>query len=266
MLRRCLIAAAFILIHLAVIAQQPADAPISVIIVATFHMSNPHRDLHNVTAGDVLQPAAQAQIASVTTALAKFQPTAVMAEWSADVVNTRYADFLKGTLPPSHNEVVQLAFRLAQAAHLTHVYGIDADGDFPYEAVQAFAKSHDQAALLEQINAHTETMVKAEQTSLDTNGIPATLRLLNDPANIREGNFFYSQMLHIGSGADQPGATLLASWQHRNDLICANLIQNSHPGDHVVVFYGAGHAFLLRQCITQTPGFRLVEANDFLPK
>jgi len=32
------------------------------------------------------------------------------------------------------------------------------------------------------------------------------------------------------------------------------------------VFYGSGHAFLLRQCIQETPGFVLVEPNDYLPQ
>jgi hypothetical protein len=32
-----------------------------------------------------------------------------------------------------------------------------------------------------------------------------------------------------------------------------------------VIFFGAGHAFLLRQCVAETPGYKLVEANDYLP-
>jgi len=54
-------------------------------------------------------------------------------------------------------------------------------------------------------------------------------------------------------------------WYKRNFLICANIIQLSKPGDRIVVLFGAGHAFLLRQCIGQTRGFKLVEPNDYLP-
>jgi hypothetical protein len=32
-----------------------------------------------------------------------------------------------------------------------------------------------------------------------------------------------------------------------------------------VVFFGSGHAYLLRQCVNETPGLKLVEANDYLP-
>jgi hypothetical protein len=51
----------------------------------------------------------------------------------------------------------------------------------------------------------------------------------------------------------------------RNVLIRANLLQLARPGDRVVVFCGAGQAFLPRQCVQETPGFKLVEPDDWLP-
>src|ERR1700712_3353132 len=95
------------------VAGWAADAPVRVMIVGDFHMSNPGRDLHNVTVDDMLSPARQAQIVAVTDALAAFKPTVVAAEWPADVAAERYAQYRAGTLSPSHNEVVQLGFRLA---------------------------------------------------------------------------------------------------------------------------------------------------------
>jgi hypothetical protein len=43
-------------------------------------------------------------------------------------------------------------------------------------------------------------------------------------------------------------------------------VQLAKPGGRIVVFYGSGHAFFLRQCVTEMPGFKLVEANDYLPE
>jgi len=99
-------------------ASDAADAPVRVMIVGGFHMNSPGRDLHNVQVDDMLTPARQAQIAAVTDGLALFKPTAVAAEWPADIAAQRYADYRAGKLPPSHNEVVQLGFRLAAAANL----------------------------------------------------------------------------------------------------------------------------------------------------
>ena len=54
---------------------------------------------------------------------------------------------------------------------------------------------------------------------------------------------------------------LLAAWTARNIAICARLVQSAQPGDRVLVVYGAGHSFLLRQCVQQMPGWLLVEPD-----
>ncbi len=244
----------------------PPAAPVEVMVVAVFHMSNPGRDLHNLQVDDVLTPKRQAEIASVTDALARFKPTQVGVEWPTDAVAERYPQYLAGTLAPSRNEVVQLGFRLAKTAGSAGVHSLDADGAFPYERLKNFADSHGRFGLLEDQNAIVQKMMDEQGRRLAEGGVGPTLRFLNDPTTIREGNGFYRTMLRIGAGDDQPGADLVAAWQHRNLLICANLIQLAKPGDRIVVFFGAGHAFLLRQCVTETPGFRLVEAEEYLPK
>lgn len=247
-------------------AQRALDEkPVSVIVVADFHMSNPGHDLHNVSVDDVLAPGPQAEIARISDGLAGFHPTVVMAEWPAEQARQRYAEYLAGTLAPDRNEVVQLGFRLAKAAGLQQVYGIDVDGDFPYEPVMNFAKAHGQSELLDRANAEIETLVRTQADLLKTKGISATLRYLNDPDRINRDNSFYRKMLRVGSGSSQPGVDLLTAWYRRNFAICANLVQTTHPGDRVVVFYGSGHAFLLRRCVAESPGFLLVEPNQFLP-
>jgi hypothetical protein len=243
-----------------------ADAPVQVMIVGDFHMSNPDRDQHNVQVGDMLTPERQAQIEAVTQALLRFHPTAVAAEWPADIATTRYDAYRKGTLAPSHNEVVQLGFRLANEAGLSTFHGIDVEGDFPYDAVDAYAKAHGQSAILDHAQAVVEDFTRKQTGMLNTGTVAQTLRYVNDPALILSMNGFYRQTLRIGGGTDQPGAELETAWYHRNFLICANLIQMSRPGDRIVVFYGSGHALQLRQCVQETPGFTLVEPNDYLPR
>ena len=242
------------------------DAPVTVMIVGDFHMSNPGKDLHNVEADDMLSPRRQAEIAAVTDALAQFHPTMVDAEWPADIAAQRYDQYLKGTLAPSRNEVVQLGFRLAKTAGLSTVHGIDVDGEFPYDAVDAYAKAHGQSVILDTANAEIEQFVKNQDALLTTGSVARVLRFLNDPVQLESGNAFYRSLLHVGGGASQPGADLLTAWYRRNFLICANLVQLAKPGDRLVVFYGSGHSFLLRQCIREMPGYRLAEPNDYLPK
>jgi len=246
------------------IARAADTAPVQVMIVGTFHFSNPGHDMHNVQVDDVLLPEYQAQIARIADGLSHFKPTQIDVEWPADLAHDRYALYLAGKLPPSRNEVVQLGFRLAKQAGLETVHGIDVDGDFPYDPVDAYAKAHGMEPLLQAENDDVEKEVQGITAMLKSSGIGPTLRSMNDPARVSRSNAFYRTMLKIGSGTDQPGADLLTAWYRRNFLICANLVQLSRPGDRIVVFYGSGHAFLLRQCVTESPGFELVEPNGYL--
>ncbi|MBS0363739.1 MAG: hypothetical protein JSR98_20385 [Proteobacteria bacterium] len=241
-------------------------APAQVMIVGVFHMSNPGRDLHNVQVPDVLEAKPQGEIAAVAGALARFRPTKVGVEWPEDIVAERYKAYQAGTLAPSRNEVVQLGFRLAKDAHAEGVYSLDADGDFPYERLKNFAAGQGFQPLLDQLSAQTQVQVDLQSRMLSEKGIAATLRYLNEPAQIQAGHAFYRSLLRIGKDSDQPGVDLVTAWYRRNFLICANLLALAKPGDRIVVFFGAGHAQLLRQCVTETPGLKLVEPNDYLPR
>jgi len=256
-----------LLLPLLLHASLPAAAaePVTVMILGTFHMSNPGRDMHDVQVDDVLAPKRQAEIADIIKALSRFHPTKVMTEWPADLVAQRYAAFESGTLAPSHNEVVQLGFRLA-AANKAQVAGIDVDGDFPFEPVQNYAKAHGQEKLLAGLDAGIVAQVRHVQSVLQNGTISQALRAANDRDTVAHGNDFYRSLLLVGGGTEQPGADLFTAWAKRNFQICANLVQRARPGDRIVVIYGYGHEVLLRQCVSEMPGYRLIEANDYLPE
>lgn len=244
----------------------PEPAPVKVMVVGVFHMANPGRDIHNPKVDDVTTPQRQAEIARITEGLARFRPTAVATEWDAATVEERWAKYLDGSLPPSRNEVVQLGFRLGRLAGIERVYGADMDGDFPFEKVMTFARANGQGATVDTLMAEGAAVVKSQDELLAREGVAGVLRHLNQPAKILRDHEGYTRMLAIGRGAEQPGADLVAAWEQRNLRICARVIQESKPGDRVVVIFGAGHAYLLRRCFAEQPGFELVEANDYLPR
>ena len=243
-----------------------------VIILGTYHMANPGHDIHNLKADDVLVDKRQRELADVATGLAKFKPTKVVVEQPVDngapAKLPKYHDYLDGKMADSRNEVVQLGFRLAKQMKLADVWGIDVDGDFPFEAVQKFAEAgHPQLAKqLAGLGAEVERMLKGLEDTLKAGTVSQGLRYMNDPKRIVDGNAFYSTLLLYGAGNEQPGAVLLTAWEGRNNQICARLMQPAQPVDRIVVLYGSGHAFLLRRCVQDMPGFKLVEANDYLPK
>ncbi len=255
-----------VLLSLSAVAAPAAASPdVEVMVVGTYHMANPGQDLHNNHVDDVLAPKRQQEIDAVVTALSRFAPTRIAVEWPADITSERYERYRAGSLAPSRNEVVQLGFRLAAAAKLEQVHGIDVDGAFPYPAVEAFAKAHGQMDRLQKAHDMIAAEVAGFQEVIDNGSVAQALRHLNDPRRIVDGHAFYRELLRIGAGTEQPGVDLLTVWYQRNFAICANLLQQARPNDRIVVFYGAGHSHLLRQCVAETPGYRLVEPDAYLP-
>lgn len=244
-----------------------------VMILGTYHMANPGHDMHNLKADDVLVEKRQHELADISAALSKFEPTMVAVESPVDngapAKVVKYRDYLDGKLAESRNETVQIGFRLAKQMTLPEVWGIDVDGDFPYEDVKKFADNgHPQLARqLEEMGADVERMLKGLADTLKDGTISQGLRYMNEPRRIADdNNKFYRSMLLYGAGTEQPGAALLSAWQARNNAICARLVQLAKSDDRIVVVYGSGHAYLLRQCVSEMPGYKLIEANEYLPK
>jgi len=242
-----------------------AAEPARVVIVGTYHFSNPGQDQANVEAVDVTVPQRQAELQAVADALAKFDPTLVGVEWPADTASTEYAQYLDGSLPPSTNEVVQLGFRLAKQHGLKQVHGLDVSGDFPFEAVQAWAQANGKTDALGALMTQAQAITGRITALQTTHSIGGVLHEMNTSQAINESASFYAEFLRYGKGEEQPGVALNAAWAKRNFAICARLLQALQPGDRAVVFYGQGHAHLLRQCLGVAPGVELVEANAFLP-
>lgn len=235
-----------------------------VLLVGTYHFSNPGKDIHNVKAVDVLTAERQRELVNVSDALARFAPTQVAVEWPQQAVTERYAQFRAGQLPESRNEVVQLGFRLARDRGLQSVQGLDVPGDFPFEAVDAWARKNGRGSEIDAVLASGGKEVAHISALQEQTTIGGVLRDLNTRESIERNHSFYPPMLTMGSGEDQPGVKLLSAWYTRNLAICARLLQAIMPGDRVVVFYGQGHIYLLQQCLREQPDMQLIDPLSYL--
>ncbi len=259
------------------LAAPPEDPPIQVMVLGVYHFANPGRDIHNAKADDVTTPQRQAELADVAARLLRFKPTRIALEADADapassdrspagsLTYAKYRAFKPADLTKDRNERVQIGFRVARAAGLAEVHAIDADGDFPYDKVQAFADRSPAgkarfAALDQQVGATVREFTALQQTR----AIAALLAWHNEPARIRTMHGFYNALLAFGDATTQPGAELDAAWYLRNARIFAKLTQIAKPGDRVIVVFGAGHAYWLRHFVETTPGFQLVEPGAYL--
>jgi hypothetical protein len=243
-----------------------ADAPPEIMIVGMLHLDNPGTSAVRLEVPDVLQPQLQAEIARMTDGLARFKPTQVHVE-SEDDVAARYARYLTGELQSDRSEIVQVGFRLAKQLGLAKVHASDARIFGDYGPVQAFVATHGPSkAVWDDMVAKGSKIVEAEKELLGTRGLLAYIRHLNEPERMALDHTFQRWLLPIGEGNEQPGPDVVATWYRRNVMICAKIIQAAKLGERIAVFFGASHSYLLRQCIGETPGFKLVDANDYLPE
>ncbi|KQN25693.1 hypothetical protein ASE86_05650 [Sphingomonas sp. Leaf33] len=245
---------------------KPAEAPTQVMVVGMFHFANPGLDYRNLAVDDVLAPARQREIEGIVDALARFRPTVIGTEWRPETAAASFRKYLDGTLPPSRDETVQLAFRLGKQAVNATVLGMDAPASLPFGPVMAYAKSHGQQAFIDHVGTVSEANVAEQDRLLKTVGIAGVLRLLSDPVKARRDHMLYTDTLRIGDGAEQPGVNAVAVWYRRNLAICANILQAARPGGRMIVFFGGGHLHLLRQCLSESSGITLVDARDYLPR
>jgi len=245
-----------------------ADGPTEVMIVGVIHTAYPGLDRYGSLVPDVLLPQYQAELVRMTEGLARFRPMQVHVE-SEDEVAADYARYLAGELQSRRNEIVQVGFRLAKHVGLATLHASDTSDSRDIAdsgPIEAFVAAHGKKALLDELIAKGKALREAQNEILRTGGLLALLRHTNHPDNILFGHVAERTLLIFGAGKEQPGADYWAKWNRRNIIICAKIIQAARPGDRLAVFFGDAHSYLLRQCVSETPGFKLIEANDYLPK
>src|ERR1041385_761572 len=116
---------------LALPAQPAPPARAEVLVLGTYHMANPRRDLFNVEVDDALAPRRQKEIARVVEALKKFRPTKIAVEGDQDdaAIPDRYRSYLAGDHALTRSEVEQLGFRLAKELGHQTIYKVNVPGE-----------------------------------------------------------------------------------------------------------------------------------------
>jgi hypothetical protein len=235
-----------------------------VLVLGSYHMGNPGRDIFNLKADDVLAPKRQAEIREVLDALLRFRPTKIAMEADSDSPKVKqYEDYLAGKHELGRDERDQIGFRLGKELNLPKVYGIDADGDFPYPTVQDYAKAHGREKELESLMAQVGKTVKEDNEFLESHSVLQMLLRINSSDAVRRGLAGYAVFAHFGEAYNYAGAELLTQWYQRNMRIHTHLLNIIAPGDRVLVIYGSGHLGLLRQNVQADPTLKLRTIEEF---
>jgi len=238
---------------------QPA-ARAEILVLGTYHMANPGRDIFNMKADDVLAPKRQAEIAELVEALKRFRPTRVAIERNVGDERTAkdYAEYLAGRHELTRNEIEQVGFRLARELGHTAIYPVDADGEFPYPRLVKYAQATGRSKDLDAISDAFGAEVKAQGEYLASHTVLEALLYMNADDKVARALGLHQRMAHLGENGDWAGADLLADWYRRNARIFTNVTRLvESPGERVLVIFGAGHLGLLRQAVSTDPTLRL---------
>ena len=240
-------------------------APIEVLVLGTYHMSNRGRDVVNIHVDDVLQPKRQRELEQLATALERFHPTKVAVETISSAPDYIWKSPLDSAdLKTKNDEVFQIGERVALGAGLDKLYGVNSEADLDFDSVQKLDEKMTGGTRLKAIFDEVQQSAQQLEQKQHTLTVSQSLAGMNTPAAIKEAHDPYMRMLSIADGNNQPASRLDAAWYERNLHIWSNLLQIAKPGDRIVLIFGQGHAFWLRSIVEQTPGFKLVDPVPYL--
>ena len=238
-----------------------------VLVVGTYHMSNPRLDAVNVTADDVLARKRQGEIEQLAAKLAAFRPTKVAVEipYGRDSVsNSLYQRYLAGTHPLDRTEMQQLGFRIAKAAGLPRIHGVDYDLDVNLASVMVWAVTHGQPELATAAQSLSTRLLSEADSMMKHATVTEIVAALNS-ARADSAHGIYLAALRVGADTSYPGATAAARWYERNLKIASNILRLiDSPTDRVLVIIGAAHGPILRELLERVPGVRLVPTASVL--
>ncbi|MFN0184174.1 MAG: DUF5694 domain-containing protein [Aquabacterium sp.] len=232
-------------------AHGAADAPAQVMLLGMFHFDNPGLDAVKYRPLDVMQPPVQAYLVELSQRLARLAPTRVLLEYPPArdaVMNQRLADHRAGRYELPRNEIYQLGFRIAQAAGLERVHGMDIDmpkAETPlWGYLDQVPQTRDKLmALIAQESRRLEALHRERS-------LREILLQTNAPEEDRRNKGFYMLLNDVAAAQGLfHGADASAQWWHRNLRMYAWIQRHAQPGDRTLVIAGSGHVAILRDLL-----------------
>jgi hypothetical protein len=191
----------------------------------------------------------------------------IEAPFGEEKFQERYLAYLQGNYQLGANEIYQFGFRLAALAKNPRIYPVDTTQVFPFDfdAVKKSAEQNRQSRILDDGDAATEPSRAETDRLVEKGTILDLIRDLNTPKAIDGNASWYLYADRVGAGSDYAGAELVSNWYARNLHLFANVMHYADsPDDRVVVFIGAGHVKLLKDCVKLSPDLEFVDPGPYL--
>jgi hypothetical protein len=238
-----------------------------ILVIGSYHMSNPGLDAVSIKADDVLAAKRQREIDDLASRIAGFRPTKVAVEipFGRDSMsNALFRRYVQGTHALDRTEMQQLGFRVAKSAGLHRIYGVDYDLDVNLASVMVWALTHGQPELATAAQSISAALLAEADSMMKHATVSEIIATLNS-ARADSAHGIYLAALRVGADTSYPGATMAARWYERNLRIASNILRIiDSPSDRVLVIIGAAHAPILRELLERVPGVRVVPAASVL--
>ncbi|GJM34347.1 MAG: hypothetical protein DHS20C18_33480 [Saprospiraceae bacterium] len=243
---------------------------VPLLLLGSYHMSNPGLDMFNMESDDVQAPKRQKEIQAVVDRLALWRPTkvAVEAPYGDSATIARYQDYLRGKITLRNSEEEQIGFRLAkQLGHKT-IYPIDVRLMLNDDGISEIVGSNPEkyGPYMANLEIIGKSAMAVMSKWLKEGTIGSMLYNMNDPfLNEVSHAFYFQAFVPIVKDDNYAGTNMVNDWYNRNLRIFSNLHQiNDRPDDRIFIVYGAGHVPLLQQFAEDSPYFRVDQVQDYL--
>jgi len=248
-------------------------------VLGVFHFSNPGLDSYKeVFEFNILEEQRQVELNELIEKLTSYKPTKILLEVNREtgdsLINAQYQGYLAGSFDISEktSEDYQIGFRLAKALSHKRVYATDsrvkrcgAKIDWDTYDYEAYLKEMGQYEKASRYNF--EPFYRQDDSLKSVQSLVEHLSVINDPANrLKDQQAYLTEGILEGAGDNYLGADFVARWYHRNLRIFANAYDftDFDKEDRLLVMYGAGHVWHLRQFFTESPEYDYIEVNEYL--
>lgn len=250
-------------------------------VLGVFHFDYPELDTHiSEYQVNVLEAKRQGEIENLLEKIAKYKPTKILLEFPRingdSIMNERYKRFLTGKfdIKNEKSEWYQIGFRLAKKLNHSRIYSVDAnakwcgpDLDWDNYSVDKYLKEHNQ---FDKSTRYDYEMFYKNGDSL-TKVLTLTEYFIydnNPKIRLKDHQAYLTETVLEGAGDNYVGAASVSRWYQRNIKIFSNAydITDFNNPERLLLIFGSGHVWQLRQFFSDSPDFEYVEPNEYLTK
>ena len=226
------------------------EAQAEVMMIGTFHFSNPGHDMVKAKQLDVMDTKSQNYLDAFTGKIAaEFRPTLVLLEYDPEndaLIQERYKDYQDGRYSLTVNEIYQMGFRIAKAAGNVPIASFD-ELEIGWDAERLFETMPTTAPEIAAAMDKTYAELSAQSTEDHaTKSLQQLLVQSNEPEADRANKDLYLITNSVSTDGEYEGALAASSWWHRNFRMYAKIQAHAKPGVRILVIAGQGHTAILK--------------------